>query len=109
VNVSHLKAKILSLENDKMLLEKKLKFFTIIDNMRNSTKIPVDEKEIKKIEEKLKESQQENKFLKDKIQEMENSSEFEEKLKKVRKELKKEKKMHEADLYVLSDLQKVET
>lgn len=89
-----------------MLLEKKLKFFTIIDNMSNSTKIQGGE-DLQKIQSQMEDYKKENALLKTRIKEMEKSSSPKEELAKLEKKLKKQAKLHEADLYVLSDLQKV--
>ena len=89
-----------------MLLEKKLKFFSIIDNMRNSTKLQMEGEEAQKLAEKLRESEKQNEELREKVRRLE-KKELEEELKATQKLLKKQKKIHEADLYVLSNLQMV--
>ena len=107
MSISQLQYKILSLENDNMLLEKKLKFQSIMENMRNSTNIRDPADEVETLRREAERHQKENQALKSRIEKMGDSEGMAKELKSARKQLKKERKMHEADLNVLSSLQSV--
>ena len=103
--ISQLRQKIRSLENDKLMLEKKLKFKNIIGDMRNSTKI--QEEELLNLKKQVLDLQRENQDLKKRSHFQYSNTDLNEELKMVRKRLKNEKKMHDADIEVLSNLQSV--
>jgi hypothetical protein len=103
--ITQLRQKIRSLENDKMILEKKLKFENIIGNMRSSTKL--QEEELFSLKKQILDLQRENQELKKRSNYQINNSHLDEELKTIRKMLKNEKKMHDADIAVLSNLQSV--
>jgi hypothetical protein len=103
--ISQLRQKIRGLENEKMILEKKLKFKSIIGDMRSSTKN--QEEEIFYLKKQILELQKENRKLKQSSSFGLNNGDINEELKTVQKMLKNEKKMHEADIAVLSNLQSV--
>lgn len=90
-----------------MLLEKKLKFHSILENMRNSTKIQIETDEIQILRKKAEDYQKENQSLKIQIKQIENSQETDKELKTLKKQLKNQNKLHEADLNVLASLQNV--
>jgi Fic family protein len=100
-----LRKKVTTLENQKMMLEKKLKFKNILNDMRSSTQI--NEEEILEMKRRILELERENRRLKQESGVNVKKFGMDEELKTVRKMLKNEKKMHEADLAVLSNLQSV--
>lgn len=88
-----------------MLLEKKLKFTNILENMRHSTKGPAEADEAAQLQQSLEALRKENRELTLRLEAPRESEQLE--LKAARKELKKLKKLHEADLNVLANLQSV--
>lgn len=109
-----LKRKIRSLENEKAMLEKRLKFSEYLTNMRNSTKL--EEEELLDIKKQLLELQKENSQLRDELRKKQvvvvNTERLElasksEEIKTLQKMLKNERKIHKVDLMVLTNLQTV--
>ena len=100
-----LRQTIQSLENDKRMLEKRLKFKDILGDMRNSTQ--VQEEDILNMKKHILALQKENQELKKKKTLQTNVTRIEEEIKTIQKMLKNERKMHEADLAVLTNLQSV--
>ena len=100
-----LRQTIQSLENDKRMLEKRLKFKDILGDMRNSTQ--VQEEDILNMKKHILALQKENQELKKKKTLQTNVTGIEEEIKTIQKMLKNERKMHEADLAVLTNLQSV--
>ena len=109
-----LKRRIRTLENEKLMLEKRLKFTECLNNMRNSSKL--EEDEMLKIKKQLLELQKENNQLRDQrrkkqtpiinTEKLELASKNEE-IKTLQKMLKDERKIHKADIIVLTNLQTV--
>lgn len=103
--VVQLRQQVRTLENDKRMLEKKLKFNNILSSMRSSTQI--NEEEIFQMKRKILDLERENARLRKGGAYRVNTSGLDEEIKTIKKILKNEKKMHEADLAVLSNLQTV--
>ena len=87
------------------MLEKRLKFKDILGDMRNSTQ--VQEEDILNMKKHILALQKENQELKKKKTLQTNVTGIEEEIKTIQKMLKNERKMHEADLAVLTNLQSV--
>ena len=103
--ISQLRQKIRSLENDKKRLEKKLKFKDILGDMRSSNQI--QEEDLFNLKKQILNLQRENHKLKaSKTYHLEKVS-LDEEIKTIKKLLRNEQKMHEADLGILSTLQSV--
>lgn len=103
--ITQLRQRIRSLENDKMMLEKKLKFKDILGDMRGSSQM--QDEELLHLKKRVLDLQRENGELRRRRGFHGETVKLEEQLKTVHKELRNEKKMHEADLTVLSNLQTV--
>lgn len=103
--VTQLRQRIRSLENDKRMLEKKLKFKDILGEMRSSAQGP--EEELLALKKRLLELRRQNQELKRSAGFSGEAVRLGEEIKTVCKELRNERKMHEADLGVLATLQSV--
>ena len=103
--ISQLRQKIRSLENDKKMLEKKLKFKDILGNMRSSNQL--QDNDLFNLKKQMLDLQRENQKLKTgKTNYLEKVSQDEE-IKIIKKRLRNQEKIHQADLGVLSSLQLV--
>ena len=106
--VEALRRRILVLEDEKAMLEKRLRFKELSGEMRAS--LQMTDKEAFDLKQKNLDLKRDNHRLKQIVNKNDsrvNNLAFEEDLKTIKKQLKNQRKMHTADLEILSTLQLV--